>query len=120
MQAAAYGSLDMMKMLLDAGVDVNAKNHFDATALLWCARNASKARFLIEHGAPQLIRLIRHGYRVQVDDAVDRGVAAVLAGHVLGDRADVVAQVLASRGLDAGEDPHERGSLAAARRASFR
>ena len=51
MQAAAYGSLDMMKMLVDAGVDINAKNHFDATALLWCARNAGKARFLIEHGA---------------------------------------------------------------------
>ena len=49
--------------------------------------------------------LVRDGQRVQVDDAVDR-LAAVLAGDVLHDRADVVAEVLAAGRLDAGEDSH--------------
>ena len=52
----------------------------------------------------QLGRVVGDGRRVQVDDAVDRRVAAVLAGDVLRDRADVVAEVLAAGRLDAGED----------------
>ena len=59
----------------------------------------------------QLGRLIRDGDRVQVHDAED-ALAALLAGDVLHDRADVVAQVLAPRGLDAGEDAHARGPAA--------
>jgi hypothetical protein len=53
--------------------------------------------------------------RVQVDDAVDR-LAAVLSRDVLGDRPDVVAEVLAAGRLDAGEDAHssdERGGYLA-------
>ena len=61
----------------------------------------------------QLGRLVRDGHRVQVDDAVDRRVGAVLAGDVLDDRADVVAEVLAPGGLDAGEDDHRPRSLGA-------
>src|SRR5262245_63305386 len=49
---------------------------------------------------------IVHGRRVEIDDAVDRRVAAVLAFDVVDDRADVVAEVLAPGGLDAGEDAH--------------
>ena len=56
-------------------------------------------------GLAQRGRLVGDRDRVQVDDAVDR-LAAVLAGDVLGDRADVVAEVLATGRLDAGEDPH--------------
>jgi hypothetical protein len=52
----------------------------------------------------QLGGVVRDGDRVQIDDAVDRRIAAVLALDVLADRADVVAQVLAAGGLDAGED----------------
>ena len=52
----------------------------------------------------QLGRVVGDGDRVQVDDAVDRRVAAVLALDVLADRADVVAEVLAAGRLDAGED----------------
>ena len=47
--------------------------------------------------------------RVQVDDAVDRRVRAVLALDVLQDRADVVAEMLAPGRLDAGEDDHAAG-----------
>ena len=51
----------------------------------------------------KLGRVLRHGDRVQVDDAVDR-LAAVLPLDVLADRPDVVAEVLAAGRLDAAED----------------
>jgi len=51
MYAAAYGSLDALKLLLDAGAEVNAKNTFDVTALLWCARDLAKVRLLVDKGA---------------------------------------------------------------------
>jgi ankyrin repeat protein len=51
MYAAAYGSLDAMKLLLDAGAEVNAKNAFDVTALLWCASDLAKVRLLVDKGA---------------------------------------------------------------------
>ena len=59
------------------------------------------ARALAQFG-----RLVGDGRTVQVDDAVDRGVGTVLALHVLQDGPDVVAEVLAPGGLDAGEDDH--------------
>ena len=59
---------------------------------------------LAQHGR---VVLDRDG--VQVDDAVDRRVAAVLALDVLDDRADVVAEVLAAGRLDAGEDDGHSG-----------
>jgi len=51
MYAAAFGSLDAMKVLLAAGADVNAKNAFDATALMWCVSDLGKARLLVAKGA---------------------------------------------------------------------
>ncbi len=51
MLAAAFGSLDAMMLLLEAGANVNAKNNFDATALLWCAGDLAKVRLLVEKGA---------------------------------------------------------------------
>ncbi|MBZ5724192.1 MAG: ankyrin repeat domain-containing protein [Acidobacteriia bacterium] len=51
MHAAAFGNLETLKLLLDAGADVNARNDFDATALLWGARDPDKARLLIARGA---------------------------------------------------------------------
>src|SRR5271156_4719221 len=35
MYAAAYGSTNALKLLLDAGADVNSKDLLDATALMW-------------------------------------------------------------------------------------
>ena len=54
----------------------------------------------------QVDRVIGDRRGVQVDDAVDRRVGAVLALDVVEDRPDVVAEVLAPGGLDAGEDDH--------------
>src|SRR6266404_2575058 len=51
MHAAAFGNLETLKLLLDAGADVNARNDFDATALLWGARDPDKAELLISRGA---------------------------------------------------------------------
>src|SRR5579864_1800798 len=39
MHAAAFGSAGAIRILLAAGADVNARNAFDATALLWAARD---------------------------------------------------------------------------------
>ena len=41
--AAAFGNLETLKLLLEAGADVNARNDFDSTALLWAARDPDKA-----------------------------------------------------------------------------
>jgi ankyrin repeat protein/cytochrome c551/c552 len=51
MHAAAFGNIETLKLIVDAGADINAHNDFDATALLWCARDPEKARLLIERGA---------------------------------------------------------------------
>ncbi len=39
MHAAAFGNLEIFKILLDAGADVNATNNANATALLWPSVN---------------------------------------------------------------------------------
>ncbi len=51
MYAAALGSLESMKMLLDAGADPNAANDFGATPLMWCAGDPAKVRLLLAKGA---------------------------------------------------------------------
>ncbi len=51
MMAAAYGNLDSMKMLIDAGAKVNAANEFGATALLWSAADQAKVQLLLANGA---------------------------------------------------------------------
>ena len=56
MHAAAFGNMATLKLLVEAGADVNARNQSDATALLWCARDPEKARFLIEQGADVNVR----------------------------------------------------------------
>ena len=51
MHAAAVGSPEAVKLLLESGADVNAKNDVDATALILGAGNPEKARMLVEKGA---------------------------------------------------------------------
>lgn len=51
MYATAVGSEAMMRRLLDAGADVNAKNAFDASALHWTGANLTRIRMLVEKGA---------------------------------------------------------------------
>jgi len=51
MNAAAFGSLEAMRMLLDAGANVNAKSYAGATALMWAASTPAKVRLLVDRGA---------------------------------------------------------------------
>jgi ankyrin repeat protein len=51
MYAAALGNIDAMKLLLRAGADVNARNAFDATALMWCINQPHMVRLLLAKGA---------------------------------------------------------------------
>ena len=51
MYAAALGSLESMRLLLDAGADPNVSNNFEATPLMWCAGDAAKVRLLLSKGA---------------------------------------------------------------------
>ncbi len=49
--ASFYGSAESVRILLDAGADVNARNDIGLTALVAGACNPEKARMLIEKGA---------------------------------------------------------------------
>jgi ankyrin repeat protein len=51
MYAAAVGSADAMKVLIEKGADVNAKNAFDSTALMWSVTDIHKVRMLLDRGA---------------------------------------------------------------------
>jgi ankyrin repeat protein len=51
MYAAALGSIDTMRLLLDRGADVNARSAAGATALMWAAADPAKVRLLVERGA---------------------------------------------------------------------
>ncbi len=51
MYAAVVGSADAMRVLIDAGADVNAKNAFGSTALMWSVTDFKKVKMLVEHGA---------------------------------------------------------------------
>jgi ankyrin repeat protein len=49
--AAAIGSPEAVRLLLETGADVNAKNELEATALILGAASPEKARMLVEKGA---------------------------------------------------------------------
>jgi N-acyl-D-amino-acid deacylase len=49
--AAAFGDLETLRILLEAGADVNRQNDLQASALLWAACQPEKARLLLERGA---------------------------------------------------------------------
>jgi ankyrin repeat protein len=51
MRAAAIASVDAVKLLVDAGADVNGRNMFDSTPLVWAATDLAKVRYLIDQGA---------------------------------------------------------------------
>ena len=60
----------------------------------------------VERIARQRLRVVRDAGRMEIHDAVDRRIAAILALHPAADGPDVVADVLAPGRLDAGEDAH--------------
>lgn len=90
MIAAALGSLDAMKKIVDAGTDVNAVNDFGATALMWCAGDIDKVRYLLSKGAKVAVRskmgrtplLIAATY----DGSVEIGRLLITKGAVVDDK----------------------------------
>jgi ankyrin repeat protein len=137
MHAAAFGNLETMKLLLDAGADVNAANDFDATALLWAARDPEKARLLIERGAnvniqskqgrtPLMVASLSPGGTAIVALMLAKGADVNSAG---GRRGDTALAVAANSGnaaavkflLDHGADPNklDAGGMSPLNRASY-
>jgi ankyrin repeat protein len=86
MQAAAIGSLASLKILLDAGADVNARNGLEITALIYGASDAEKAKLLVAAGAD-----------VNAKSKIGRTALIVAAGHPGG--AETV-RLLLSKGAD--------------------
>src|SRR6266481_9175697 len=101
MHAAAFGNLNTLKLMIDAGADVRARNNMDATALLWAAADPEKARLLIERGAdvtaasrqgrtPLMVAAARKGGTAIVELLLSKG-ADVHAKDRLGDTALTLA-----------------------------
>src|SRR5262245_2772611 len=51
MNAVAFGSLDAVKLLVEAGADVNARSEVRSTPLMWAASEIDKVRYLLDRGA---------------------------------------------------------------------
>ncbi len=49
--AAGFGSLEIVKLLLDKGADINAKNKRNSTPLHWAIHDETKVRLLVTRGA---------------------------------------------------------------------
>ena len=87
MHAAALGSLDTMRLLLDKGADVNARSAAGATALMWAAADPAKVKLLVERGA-------------DVKLASESGRTALLLAAMSDQSAETV-RLLLGRGADA-------------------
>jgi len=119
MSAAAAGSLDAMKFLVEQGADVNAQNAFGSTALVWSATEIGKVRYLVEHGAnvnaatktgrtvafvaamstpsAEIVKyLAAHGADLKAKDAFGN---TLLTAAAVGDDAETI-RVLLSAGVD--------------------
>jgi ankyrin repeat protein len=70
MYAAAYASAPDVRLLLEAGADVNAANLFGSTTLMWAAGDPAKVRLLLDGGAAPNAR------------AVDRTTALLVAARL--------------------------------------
>ena len=74
--AAGFGTLETVKLLLDKGSEVNAKNRRSSTPLHWAIHDEARVRLLLSHGAAIDAK--------QVEDRTPLYQAAVLAnGHAV-------------------------------------
>src|SRR5262245_31045795 len=86
MHAAAIGSVDALKLLIDKGADVNARGPAGATALMWAVTDIAKVRLLVDRGA-------------QVNAASDLGRTPLLLA-AMSDGSSEIVKLLLSRGAD--------------------
>ena len=82
MYAAEVGSVEVMRLLIDHGADVNAQNSFGATALMWSVSDPAKVRLLLDHGA-------------EVNLAAKSGRTALIIAAFTNPSAEVVGLLLA-------------------------
>ena len=117
MYAAAIGSFESMRLLLDAGADPNAANDFTATPLMWCAGDTAKVRLLLSKGAkvdarsslgrtPLLIAATQDGTievaRLLIEkgadiNARDKGGSSVLAQAASSNNVEVASLLIARK-----------------------
>ena len=82
--AALYGSAESVRILLERGADVKARNKSNATPLIYGAYNFDKARLLVEKGSdvnaqsapgmtPLLVAVSTHGNTATVRYLLDKG-----------------------------------------------
>ena len=82
--AALYGNTESVRILLEHGADVKARNKSDATPLIYAAYNSDKTRLLVEKGAdvnahsgigmtPLLVAVSSHGNTETVRYLLEKG-----------------------------------------------
>jgi ankyrin repeat protein len=86
MHAAAIGSLDAMKLLIDKGADVNARGPAGASALMWAVTDLAKVRLLLDRGA-------------RVNAASELGRTPLLLA-AMSDGSSEIVKLLLARGAD--------------------
>jgi len=120
MHAAAFGSPDALKAIIDAGADVNAANGLGATALIWGMGDKQKVRMLIAAGAnvnaktklektPLLVAAAHDGYadvlRLLIDKGADLKAVDVRGSNALHNAAATgnaeMVRLLLDKGIDA-------------------
>ncbi len=88
MAAAETGSLDAMKMLIERRADVNARNTYGSTALMWSVADAKKVRLLLDHGAD--VNVVAQSGRTALIAASFTNPSAEVVRMLLGKGANVV------------------------------
>jgi ankyrin repeat protein len=86
MTAAGVGSVEAMRFLLDQGAEVDARNAFGSTALIWAATDLAKVQLLVDRGA-------------NVNAAAQSGRTAALVA-AMSERSAPIVRLLASKGAD--------------------
>ncbi len=86
MQAALYGDVESVRLLLDNGADPNVRNEAGATALMWAVNDLEKTRLLLDRGADVNAR------------SEDSRTALLIAAGQFGSRE--VVKLLLDRGAD--------------------
>ena len=100
--AALYGNAESVRILLEHGADVNARNKSGATPLLYGAYNFDKARLLVEKGAdvnaksggemtPLLVAVSVHGNSATVRYLIEKGADVKVIGPLGSDALQLAA-----------------------------
>ncbi len=89
MYSATVGSAGAMRMLIDHGADVNARNAFGSTALMWSATDLEKVRLLVEHGAD--VNIASKAGRTALLIAAGSNPSAEIVRYLIAHGADVKA-----------------------------